>query len=116
MGTMLIPKHTFSYLGMWSGLTIISIYTFNQDWGAGAGAGAGRSRVFLAPWSQIRSRSRLKKTGVGAGAGAGSLFYIFYCFTLLVYGEKNVLPNLTNSQEPEPVFLAPWSRSWNRSR
>ena len=31
------------------------------------------------------------------------LFYIFCSFTLLVYGEKNILPNLTNSQEPEPL-------------
>ena len=23
--------------------------------------------------------------------------------------EKNILPNLTNSQEPEPVIFAPWS-------
>ena len=27
--------------------------------------------------------------------------------------EKNILPNLTNSQEPEPVIFAPWS--WSRS-
>ena len=32
------------------------------------------------------------------------LFFIFFCrFTLLVCGEKNILANLTNSQEPEPV-------------
>ena len=30
------------------------------------------------------------------------MFYIFGSFTLLVCGEKNILPNLTNSQEPEP--------------
>ena len=30
------------------------------------------------------------------------MFYIFCSFTLIVCGEKNVLPNLTNSQEPEP--------------
>ena len=57
--------------------------------------------------------------------------FIFFCrFPLLVCGEKNILANLTNSQEPEPVgagagrsrvFLAPWSRSRsslkkNRSR
>ena len=31
-------------------------------------------------------------------------FYIFICrFTLLVCGEKNILANLTNSQEPEPL-------------
>ena len=39
------------------------------------------------------------------------LFYLFYIccisFTLLVCGEKNILPNLTNSQEPEPVFFWP---------
>ena len=33
------------------------------------------------------------------------LFYIFCSFTLLVCGEKNILPNLTNSQEPEPEPL-----------
>ena len=33
------------------------------------------------------------------------LFYIFFfSFTLRVCGEKNILPNLTNSQEPEPFF------------
>ena len=31
------------------------------------------------------------------------MFYIFCRFTLLVCGEKNILANLTNSQEPEPV-------------
>ena len=33
------------------------------------------------------------------------LVLYFYCrtrFTLLVCGEKNILANLTNSQEPEP--------------
>ena len=29
------------------------------------------------------------------------MFYIFCSFTLLVCGEKNILPNWTNSQEPE---------------
>ena len=30
--------------------------------------------------------------------------FVFLCrFTLLVCGEKNILANLTNSQEPEPV-------------
>ena len=36
------------------------------------------------------------------------LFYLFYIIcssTLLFCGERNILPNLTNSQEPEPVFL-----------
>ena len=33
--------------------------------------------------------------------------YIFCSFTLLVCGEKNILPNLTNSQEPEPDFFGP---------
>ena len=42
------------------------------------------------------------------------LFYIFCRFTLLVFGEKNILPNVTNSQEQESGFLAPWS--WSRSR
>ena len=36
------------------------------------------------------------------------LFYIFCSFALLVCGEENILPNLTNSR----VFLAPWS--WSR--
>ena len=36
---------------------------------------------------------------------------IFCSLTLLVCGEKKILPNLTNSQEPETVFLAPLSRS-----
>ena len=35
------------------------------------------------------------------------MFYIFCSFTLLVSGENNILPNLTNSQEPEPVFFGP---------
>ena len=35
------------------------------------------------------------------------LFYVFCSFTLLVCGEKNILANLTNSQEPEPGFLWP---------
>ena len=35
------------------------------------------------------------------------LFYIFCGFTLLVSGEKNILPNLINSQEPEPAFFGP---------
>ena len=39
------------------------------------------------------------------------LILCFCSFTLLVCGEKNILPNLTNRKEPEPVFLAPWSRS-----
>ena len=41
------------------------------------------------------------------------VFLYFICnFTLLVCGDKNILPNLTNSQEPEGGFLAPWS--WSR--
>ena len=37
-----------------------------------------------------------------------TIILLFFCnFTLLVCGEKNILP--TNS--PEPVFLAPWSLS-----
>ena len=31
------------------------------------------------------------------------MFFIFSSFTLLVCGEKNILPNLINSQEPRPV-------------
>ena len=35
------------------------------------------------------------------------VLYFFCRFTLLVCGEKNILANLTNSQEPEPgVFGA----------
>ena len=30
---------------------------------------------------------------------------MFCSLTLLVGGEKNILPNLTNSQEPQPFFL-----------
>ena len=30
------------------------------------------------------------------------VLYFFCRFTLLVCGEKNILANLTNSQEPEP--------------
>ena len=41
--------------------------------------------------------------------------FIFFCsFTLLVCGEKNILPNLTNIQEPEP--LGKKIRSQSRSR
>ena len=40
------------------------------------------------------------------------LLYIFCSFTLLVCREKNILPNLTNSQEPEPGFFWPlWARA-----
>ena len=39
------------------------------------------------------------------------LFHIFCSFTLLVCVEKNIFPNLTTCQEPELVFLAPWSQS-----
>ena len=35
------------------------------------------------------------------------MFYIFGSFTILVCGEKNILSNLTNSQEPEPGFFGP---------
>ena len=41
----------------------------------------------------------------GAFAPKNNYFtcFIFFCsFTLLVCGEKNILQNLTNSQEPEP--------------
>ena len=51
-------------------------------------------------------------------------FYIFCSFTLIVCGEKNILPNLTKSQEPEPVSFGPLepvslkknTRSLSRSR
>ena len=33
-----------------------------------------------------------------------SFYWIFCSFTLLVRGKKNILSNLTNSQEPEPFF------------
>ena len=47
------------------------------------------------------------------------VLYFFCRFTSLVCGEKNILANLTNSQEPvgagrSRVFLAPWSRSRSR--
>ena len=35
------------------------------------------------------------------------LFYIFCSFNLLVCREKNILPNLTNSQESEPACFGP---------
>ena len=44
------------------------------------------------------------------------LFYIFCSFTLLVCGENNILPNLTNSQEPEPLKKNTRSWSWSRSQ
>ena len=46
------------------------------------------------------------------------LVFIFFCsFTLLVCGEKNIFPNLTNSQEPEPVGAgAAWKKTRSRSR
>ena len=41
--------------------------------------------------------------------------FIFLQFYLTSLREKNILPNLNNSQEPElGFFLAPWS--WSRSR
>ena len=50
------------------------------------------------------------------------MFYIFFCrFTLLVRGEKNILPRSRSRSEPvgagrSQVFLAPWSRSRSRSK
>ena len=45
------------------------------------------------------------------------MFYIFLRFTLLVRWEKNILANLTNSQEPEPVGAgATWKKTRSRSR
>ena len=87
-------------------------HTSNQNISLFIGLGS-RSWVVLAPWS----RSPLKKKqGAGAawkkksGAGAAKklasssakkqLSYLLY-----------ISPNLTYSQEPEPVCLAPWSRS-----
>ena len=36
------------------------------------------------------------------------VLYFFCSFTLLVYGEKKIfVPNLTNIQDPEPVFFGP---------
>ena len=52
-----------------------------------------------------------KKLGAGAGAAWKKSRELEplknYSFTLLVSREKNILPNLTNSQEPEPVFFGP---------
>ena len=40
-----------------------------------------------------------------------------YFFAVLPFMRgKNILPNLTNSQEPEPFFLAPWSRSRSKKK
>ena len=78
-------------------------------------------------WGAGRSRSRLeKKLGAGAAkklADSSALrddkkhkeivityftCFMFFCsFTSLVFGEKNILPNLTNSQEPVPFFFGP---------
>ena len=86
-------------------------------WEAGLGSRS-RSRVF---WLLGAGAAWRKKTGAGAAWKKSKflwlnkqlfyLFYIFCSFTLTDCGEKNILPNFTNSQEPEPVFLAPWSRS-----
>ena len=35
------------------------------------------------------------------------VLYFFCSFTILVCVEKNILPNLTNSQEPEPLKKIP---------
>ena len=35
------------------------------------------------------------------------VLYFICSFTLLVCGENNILPNLTNSQEPEPGIFGP---------
>ena len=35
------------------------------------------------------------------------VLYFFCSFTLLVWGEKNILTNLTKSQEPRPLFFGP---------
>ena len=35
------------------------------------------------------------------------LLVLYFFATLLVCGGKNILPNLTNSQEQEPVFFGP---------
>ena len=44
-----------------------------------------------------------------------AIIYLFYIFTYLTsLRGKNILPNLTNSQEPEPVFLTPCSQSQSR--
>ena len=42
------------------------------------------------------------------------MLYIFCSFTLLVCGKKNILPNLTNSQEPEPGVFGSLSQSRSR--
>ena len=56
------------------------------------------------PLEKNRSRSRLEKKSGAAKKLEIYLFYIFCSYTLLDWGEKNILPNLTNSQEPEPGF------------
>ena len=55
------------------------------------------------------------------------MFYIFFAVFLTSFREKNILPNLTNSQEPETFFFWPlgvgaeaarkkYTRSRSRSR
>ena len=45
------------------------------------------------------------------------LLVLYFCsFTLLVCGEKNILPNLTNSQEPEPGFCWPHGAGATRKK
>ena len=39
------------------------------------------------------------------------VLYFFFRFTLLVCGEKDILGNLTNSQEPEPGVFGSLDRS-----
>ena len=34
-------------------------------------------------------------------------FHIIFSLTLLDCGEKNILPNFTNSHEPDQVFFGP---------
>ena len=38
------------------------------------------------------------------------VLYFFQFYISRLWG-KNILPNLTNSQEPKPLVFAPWSRS-----
>ena len=105
-------------------------YVFDQGWGAGAGCfwllGA---RALWKKKTMSPSRSCLeKKSSSGATKKLASssvlredksirklyfsyyslckIFLLYFCsFTLLVCGEKNILPNLNNSQEMEPELI-----------
>ena len=84
-----------------------------------SGAGSGKNWPAPQPCEKIKSIRKLYSSYSILGKIVSFydkkikifyLFYIFLPFYLLVCGEKNILANLTNSQEPEPGvfgFLEP---------